>query len=291
MTRRAPIADSRPLHARLLAQDLGELLESPRWHRKRQRISLVDVPTGRVIEIAPDSHAVSEYQTEIKPLSAALPWGTSGYLLVGSDGIWAWSPHGATTLWAEIPHELDIVSNDALLHDGAVWVGRMDVYERPGAGSLWRIGPGVAQIVAGGLTLPNGLVPTRGARGVLFAESAARSIYCLPADAQNLNPASLALHLAVPDWIPDGLARDHLGHLWVARWGEGAVTRIPTASLPQLDVHISTLQTTAAAFDPHGDMYITTARENFDARQRVADPFAGSVFAASIIDTRSARKR
>jgi len=268
-----------------LAQDLGELLESPRWHPTRQRISLVDVPTGRVIEIAPDAHTVLEYQTGIKPLSAALPWNASGYLLVGSEDIWAWSPKGPAKLWAEIPQEPGIVSNDALLHDGAVWIGRMDVHERPGAGSLWRISPGVAQLVAGGLTLPNGLVPTRDDRGILFAESVARRVYRIPVDAHSLDPHSLDLYLDVPDWIPDGLARDHLGHLWVARWGEGAVTRIPTASLPQLDVHVPTSQTTAAAFDPLGVMYVTTARENFDAQQRLADPLAGSVFTASMFDT------
>ena len=59
--------------ARVLARDLGELLESPRWHPTRRCISLVDIPTGSVIEITPGTHVVVEYNPGIVPLGAALP--------------------------------------------------------------------------------------------------------------------------------------------------------------------------------------------------------------------------
>jgi sugar lactone lactonase YvrE len=133
--------------------------------------------------------------------------------------------------------------------------------------------------------MPNGMVSSLDKRGVIFAESAVRKIYSIPDDAHNLDLNSLGLYLDTSNWIPDGLARDHLGLLWVARWGEGLVTRIATVSLPQLDVHVPTLQTTAIAFDPLGTMYITTGREHFDAEQRLADPLAGSIFTASIYGT------
>ena len=176
--------------ARVLARDLGELLESPRWHPTRQCISLVDIPTGRVIEITPGTHVVVEYSPGVAPLGAALPY-NSGYLLVGADGIWEWSPNGATTLWGSIPAQPRIVSNDAVFHAGAVWVGRMDVHEQQGAGSLWRITPDTAQPVVAGLTLPNGLVPAREGTDLLFAESAARRIYRVATQTRDLDSVVL----------------------------------------------------------------------------------------------------
>ena len=273
-----------PLRARVLAVNLGELLEAPRWHPARGCISFVDIPTGRLFEILPGSDDVAEYHTGVEPLGAALPNGDAGYLLVGTDGIWHWSPDGAPgriSRWASIPPQPDIVSNDAILHEGAVWVGRMHAAEAPGAGSLWRITPETAIPVATGLTLPNGLVPTSDGRAILFAESSAQCIYRIELDAAAGNPAQLVPFLETPGWTPDGLARDSLGHLWVARWGEGLVTRVATQATPPLDVTVPTPQTTAAAFDDEGVMYITTARENFTAEQMIADPLAGSVFAVS----------
>ncbi len=269
--------------ANLLARDLGELLESPRWHPTRRCISLVDIPTGRVFEITPGTHVVVEYSPGIAPLGAALPY-KSGYLLVGAAGIWEWSPNGQTTLWATIPHQPRIVSNDAVLHGGAVWVGRMDDHQQPGAGSLWRISPDTAQAVVAGLTLPNGLVAAHDGRDLLFAESAARRIYRVATHARDLDSVDLEPLLEVPDWIPDGLARDASGHLWVARWGEGIVTRVATSSAPALDVTVPTPQTTAAAFDAQGALYITTGRESLDPMQRSSDPLAGSIFVVAAGD-------
>jgi sugar lactone lactonase YvrE len=279
-------ADSVP--ARVIARDVGEVLESPRWHPARRCISLVDIPTGQVFEIKPDTHVLVEHSPGITPLGAALPYG-SGYLLVGADGIWEWSPNGQTTMWATIPTQPSIVSNDAVLHRGAVWVGRMDDHEEPGAGSLWRITPDTAQAVVAGLTLPNGLVPTSDGRGLLFAESAARRIYRVPTDQSHLGSVTLEPFLEVPDWIPDGLARDPSGHLWVARWGEGIVTRVATSSAPGVDVTVPTPQTTAAAFDPQGAMYITTGREDFDTIHRSSDRLAGSIFVVAAGDIEKLR--
>ena len=270
--------------ADVLAADLGELLEAPRWHTTRQCISLVDIPTGRLIEISPGSHRVTEHHTGVAPLGAALPIGHSGYLLVGAEGIWKWSPDdppGRIVRWAAIPPQRGIVSNDAILHDGAVWVGRMDAGAAPGAGSLWRITPEKAVPIATGLTLPNGLVPASDGRALLFAESSAERIYRVALDAEKGNSKNLEPFLETPGWTPDGLARDPLGHLWVARWGEGLVTRVRTRTTPPMDVIVPTPQTTAAAFDTDGNMYITTGREDLTAEQRILDPLAGSVFFVS----------
>lgn len=274
-----PEHDEPDLRVQLAASDLGELLESPRWHAVRQRISLVDIPTGRLFEIAPNSGTVVEYSTGLAPLGAALPMG-NGYLLVGSDCVWHWDPArpvGQMTRWGDIPSSPDIMSNDAILHDGAVWVGRMDSSETAGRGSVWRITPSSSTLVVADLTLPNGMVLAPDGKSMLLAESKHRCIYRVPLDAKGLGARQLEVFLDLPDWTPDGLAWDALGRLWVARWSEGRVTCVSEPSGVE-DVVLSTPQVTAVAFDHTGKMYITTAREGFTEVERRSDPDAGSVF-------------
>jgi len=275
-----PAGDETDLRLQLVASDLGELLESPRWHPQRQRISLVDTPTGRLFEVDPNNRTVVEHSTGLAPLGAALPMG-NGYLLITSDCVWHWDldrPGGQMSRWGDIPSSPDTVSNDAILHDGAVWVGRMDSWETAGRGSVWRITPSSSILVVADLTLPNGLVLSPDGKSMLLAESKHQCIYRVPLDTKGLDARQLEVFLDLPDWTPDGLAWDPLGRLWVARWSEGRVSCVSEPSGKVEDVVLPTPQVTAVAFDQTGMMYVTTGREGFTEAQKSSDPDAGSVF-------------
>lgn len=259
---------------------LGELLESPRWHVERRKISFVDIPTGRLFELTPDTWEMREFSTGVTPLGSALPWG-DGYLLVGADGVWAWKPHDVAASpekWADIPSAKGILSNDATFHHGFVWVGRMSESEEPEQGSVWKVGPASSEEIISGLTLPNGMVPSPKAGHMLLAESSDQVIYEFPLDATGLKTDELAVYADLKGWTPDGLAWDHRGRLWVARWGEGKVSCHENSPSDIADVLTGTPQSTALAFDEDGFMYVTTAHEGFTAEEVSADPHAGTIF-------------
>lgn len=265
----------------ILGRDLGELLECPRWHAEREKVSFVDIPTGRLFEVDWDCQTINEFSTGVLPLGAALPF-ESGYLLVGADDIWFWNPSepdGPMILWASIPHRDGTIPNDAFVHDGCVWVGRLAASEEPGKGSVWRISPGHAQLVVSDLTLPNGMVLAQDSRHMLLAESVSQRIFQIPLDARNLAIEGLETFADLNGWTPDGLAWDNQSHLWVARWGDACISCISDPGAG--DVALPTPQVTALAFDPEGSLFVTTGREGFSEKERIADPQAGSFFTNS----------
>jgi sugar lactone lactonase YvrE len=272
------------LEAQVVASDLGDLLESPRWNDIRKCISFIDSPTGMLFEFSIDSSTLKQYATGVAPLGSALPYLDGSYLLVGANAIWEWMPGSTRLLWAELPEQDEIVSNDAIYQDKEVWVGRMDSKERPFYGSLIRVCEEKISSVVEGLTLPNGLVRWQqgGRPGFIFAESYNRCLYFIPSQDKARPVDLLEKILELPDWVPDGLALDFHGSLWVARWGEGKVTRMSNSGMMMIDVVVPTPQSTASAFTPRGEIFITTARENFSSDQLKADSLAGSLFSLQI---------
>lgn len=262
---------------------LGELLESPRWHPERRKVSFVDIPTGRLFELTPGNPEIDEFLTGVVPLGAALPFGDE-YLLVGSDGVWVWKPGDAVPpqkKWADIPFSEGTVSNDATFHEGVVWVGRMNEAEEPDQGSIWRVDPNSAERIISGLTLPNGMVASPRPGHMLLAESSAQVIYEFSLNASSLSLPELSVYADLSGWTPDGLAWDHCGRLWVARWGDGRISRLEDHPSGNEGVCVPTPQSTAVAFDDSGFMYVTTGHEGLSAEDVSTDRNAGALFVST----------
>jgi sugar lactone lactonase YvrE len=82
--------------------------------------------------------------------------------------------------------------------------------------------------------------------------------------------------------VPDGLAVDAEGHLWVARWGAGCVVRVaPDGSVvDRVDLPVSRVTSCTFGGEDLGDLYITTARGD-DAASKTdpgREPLAGGLF-------------
>jgi D-xylonolactonase len=80
------------------------------------------------------------------------------------------------------------------------------------------------------------------------------------------------------DGVPDGMAADEEGHLWVAMWGGACVIRVePTSGREVSRVPVPTPLVSSVAFGGAdlSDLYITTA--GGDDRARLGE-LAGSVF-------------
>ena len=84
--------------------------------------------------------------------------------------------------------------------------------------------------------------------------------------------------------VPDGLAVDAEGMLWVAFWGGGRIDRLaPDGRLVERITVDAPQVTSCCPGGPDGrTLYITTARRGMDAAQLRRHPNAGRVFAAPI---------
>ena len=80
--------------------------------------------------------------------------------------------------------------------------------------------------------------------------------------------------------IPDGLAVDDEGGIWVALWGRAAIRRYEPEGELERVLEVPTDNVTACCFggDDGRSLYVTTASVELPAERRSAQPLAGSVF-------------
>ena len=78
--------------------------------------------------------------------------------------------------------------------------------------------------------------------------------------------------------VPDGLAIDNEGCIWLALWGGSRVIRIsPEGSI--ISEHLFPVtQPSSCAFGSDGTLYVTSARKGLSESQIKEQPLAGSLF-------------
>jgi sugar lactone lactonase YvrE len=133
-----------------------------------------------------------------------------------------------------------------------------------------------------GLAIPNGLGWSADGRTMYFTDSTWREVRAYP-----FHPATGAigdgrtlLALSNDGGLPDGLTIDAEDHVWVACWGAGRVVRVAPDGVVVDRVELPVSQVTSCTFGGPdlADLYITTARERFDAADAAREPQAGGLF-------------
>ena len=81
--------------------------------------------------------------------------------------------------------------------------------------------------------------------------------------------------------LPDGLAVDVDGSIWVAVWGGAEVRRFDSTGELTGIIPMPVSQPASCAFGPDGTLYITSARNGLSPEELTSQPHAGSVFALS----------
>ena len=154
---------------------------------------------------------------------------------------------------------------------GRLWAGTMALDLTPGAGSLYRILPdhSVTSVVTG-VTCSNGLGWSPGGDRMYYIDTFAGGIDVFDFEVETgeaLNRRRLAS--VTPTEVPDGLAVDSEGHIWVAVFGDACIRRYTPDGQLADRLELPGRQPTSVAFggDDLGDLYITTATIRFGAEQ------------------------
>lgn len=197
-------------------------------------------------------------------------------------------PHAATWVrWSRVDLPDGWLLNDGTADDaGRLWIGSVHPERRRGAGSLYVVETdGRVREAASGITLSNGMAWW--SPGVLVhADSLERCLWehtTVPGSGRVMR-SRRAITLPQghgPLALPDGVALDDAGGLWVAMYGAGQVWRLVDGRVESV-VDVPTPQVTSVALGgPDGrDLLVTTAREGLDPVAIEADPFAGRLFHA-----------
>jgi sugar lactone lactonase YvrE len=257
--------------------------EGPRWDASAARLIWVDIEGGALHLFDPASGDDRAIELGERVCAAApIAGGEVLIALAGRIVVLDLSDDSVETL-AELPHGAGIRLNDGVCDPaGRFWVGSMALDERPGAGALYRYAGGLLDRVFDGVTLSNGIGWAPGGRRMFYIDSPTYRVDQLDFDVGSGQVSRRRPFVSIDpaDGIPDGLAVDDDGGVWVALWGGAAVRRYaPDGSLDRV-VDVPADKVTACCFGGHDgrSLYVTTASVGLTAEQARRQPLAGSVF-------------
>jgi sugar lactone lactonase YvrE len=239
--------------------------EGPCWEPAEGALYWTDIPAHRVHRLAADG-AHTAWDTG-QPVGAIVPRASGGLALAAKDGFWAMDPgSGQLALLAHV--EPDVPGNR--MNDGACdragrfFAGTMAEDECPGAGTLYRLGPDHALTpVLRDVSISNGIGWSLDESRMYYVDSLTRGIDVFDYDAASGAIGNRRVFTAVggDGVVPDGLAVDADGCVWLALWGGGALVRYrPDGRLEQtLEIPAACVTSCAFGGTDLATLYITTA--------------------------------
>ena len=254
--------------------------EGPHWDAERGVLLRVDIRAEQVIEWNPGAGT----ETRIGaggPVSLVVPDAAGGRVVAGGSTVARWDADGGRTELCRIDEDTpSTTANDGKCDvRGRLWVGTWD---RDG-GALASLSvidlDGSVRLAESGLSASNGLAWNAGSTALYLVDTPRRVIwrYDFDLDGGTLGARDVFAEIADGEGMPDGLATDQAGGVWVALWGGGAVRRYAADGAVTDVVPVPVTYPTSLAFgnaDLH-TLYVTTSSAHLDPAN--AEPYAGSV--------------
>jgi sugar lactone lactonase YvrE len=262
------------------SQDL--LGESPRWHPSEKRLYWVDIEAGTVHSQSARERTPVTHKVDMKV--GCLAFESSGSLLLAtSKGIQRWNAdRSVLTLLADPEHgKTDARFNDGLVDAaGRFWAGTMT--ENDASSTLYCLEPDLRlHSMVNGVTISNGIGWNTENNLMYFTDTMKRIIWQFDFDLETGALANRRTYLEFTgDGVPDGLAVDSDGNLWIVICGDGSI-QVHDPSGKQLDLlRFPTRCITACTFGgPElSDLFVTSSRSLLEPGEQSRDTQAGHVF-------------
>ena len=253
--------------------------EGPFWDAKNDRLLVVDMLAGTVVEVDSDSDTRRHKLATVAAAIRARRGG--GYVLATENQFVLLGPDltEQTALPPVFTDPLIRMNDGGCDPQGRFYCGTMAYDETPGAGTLYRLDPdGSVHVTLREVTISNGLQWNRAGDTVFYADTPTRRV-----DSFTFDPASGAFTdrrtftEVSGGGHPDGMAIDEEDGVWVAIWGGSAVHRYDWTGRLDLIVDLPVSNVTACAFGGPAlqTLFITTSRQGLDED---VQPEAGAVF-------------
>jgi sugar lactone lactonase YvrE len=168
---------------------------------------------------------------------------------------------------------------------GRYWIGTMHLESEEGAGSLYCFTPSLTVAKKrGGVTISNGLAWSADHRRMYYIDTPTGQVQILAFDNETGTLGKVLGTIPVPEaaGVPDGMAIDGEGNLWVALWGGfGVGCWDPTTGRLIRKVEVPAPHVTSCAFGGNDQrtLFITTARSGLTVAQLAQYPLSGGLFA------------
>jgi sugar lactone lactonase YvrE len=256
--------------------------EGPVLDRRSGRLCWVDIDSGFLYEDDLAAGHQARWSTGTL-LGAAAPRAQEpGFAVAVADGL-GYLVEGELTVTEPVLPEPYRRMNDAKCDShGRLWAGSTHMEFVPGVGALHRWdGREPSRVVAEGFTLPNGLGWSAEDDVMHLADSMRRVLLSAPYFPDEGDVGEFTELCEVDGGLPDGLAVDVEGCIWVAIWGGYEVRRYDPRGRVVGRIPMPVEKPSSCAFGDDGTLFITSATADITPEGLASQPLAGSVFAVS----------
>ena len=254
--------------------------EGPVFDHRTGRLCWVDLVEGILHEsdLANGRQTVATLGTM---LGAVAPREhAEGFAVAVADGFGYWTS-GQLVIADPVLPEAHRRMNDAKCDShGRLWAGSTHMQFVPGIGALHRWDGSESSVtMAAGLTLPNGLGWNHEDTRMYLVDSLNNNLLSASFHPDEGKVGTFSSLCKIDPGLPDGLAVDLDGSIWVAVWGGAEVRRFDRTGELIGVIPMPVSQPASCAFGPDGTLYITSARNGLSPTELAGQPHAGSVFA------------
>lgn len=249
--------------------------EGPVWDSSTGNLIWVDLLEGNLIESDLASGTSRETSVGRSLGAAAIRANGQGFAVAVAEGF-GYVTNGQFSLIDTALHTPQFRMNDAKCDArGRLWAGstHVDFTEAEGALHRWD-GSTTSTQVASGFTLPNGLGWNASNTAMYLNDSVRQTTLTAEFDLDSGTLGPFETSFMIEGGLPDGLAVDVDGCIWIAVWGGAEIRRYRPNGLIDTIVPTPVSQPSSCSFGPGGILYITSA-----AAGVTDEPLAGSVFA------------
>lgn len=239
----------------------------------------IDIPAGQVHRTNRETLHTESIDLGIVVGAVAPIESAEGYAVACKKGFGIWR-NNSLDLRDPFLHSPDYRMNDAKCDArGRFWGGSCHMEFIPGQGKLHRWDGGVNnQVMVEKLALPNGLGWNRENNLMYLADSITKKVFVSAFDlADDFIPEFREL-ITIDSGLPDGLAIDNDGCIWLAVWGGSRVIQISPQGKIVSEHLFPVSQPSSCAFGEDGTLYVTSARGGISEVDLQEQPLAGSLF-------------
>ena len=238
--------------------------EGPHWDIDAQSLYWVDIPAGLVHRMD-DSGAHASWKLGMTA-GAVVPRASGGLCVAAGNGFYALDVDtGAVTEIALAPGLPSTRMNDgACDRAGRFFAGSMDSDEGPGRGAFYRLDTDhTVTTLYSEIGISNGVGWSPDDRFMYYIDSLAYRVDVMDYDIETgqIGERHPFARLGSGEVVPDGLAVDAEGGVWVAVWGASVIQRYDAGGQLTAVVKLPAANVTSCAFGGPdlNQLYITTA--------------------------------
>lgn len=257
--------------------------EGPFWDQLSSRFLCMDVLAGAIVAVDAIGH-VSRYEVPSPVASVIRRRSSGGFVIATERGIVVADDQlSAFEQIVEVTRNREVRSNDGGCDRlGAFVIGTMGYDGRVGAGTVYRVTPDHQVVeVLSPVSISNGVQWSADGTRAYYIDTPTRRV-----DLFDVHPVTGAwsarrpyVHIDPSAGLPDGMALDEEGGIWVALWGGGAVNHydesgqlVETITVPG----VSQVSSCAFGGQDRSVLYITTSRLGLTYGE---ESNAGAIFA------------